>query len=130
MKTVFTGLTFDTGMLIALSGAEKRARTVVKSALETGLQMTVPAVVVAEWWRADRKKNRNILASLIVEPITDRIARLAGEATAAKGASTIDAIVMASAAQRGDVVYTSDVDDMLVLYEYFSSVQAVLSASG
>jgi len=45
--------------------------------------------------------------------MTDRLARSAGEAIAAvPGATVVDAIVMASAAQRDDVVYTTDFDDL------------------
>ncbi len=47
-----------------------------------------------------------------------------GEALAAvPGAPTIDAIVMASAARRGDLVYTSDVADLERLRKYFPSVR-------
>ena len=49
---------------------------------------------------------------------------LAGEAMAAvRGATTVDAIVMASAAQRGDAVFTSDVDDLERLRAFFPSVR-------
>jgi hypothetical protein len=52
---------------------------------------------------------------------------LAGEALAAVAGSTaIDAIVMASAAQRGDLVYTSDIDDLERLRVHFSAVPRVL----
>jgi hypothetical protein len=56
-------------------------------------------------------------------------AKLAGEALASvHGATAIDAIVMASAATRGDVVFTSDVDDLERLRAFFPRVR-VLSAS-
>ena len=49
--------------------------------------------------------------------VTESIARLAGVAAGrVKGAGTIDAIVLATAAVRGDrVVYTSDVGDLVRL---------------
>jgi len=48
-----------------------------------------------------------------VEPLTEVLAKRAGEALAAiKGATLIDAIVMASAAPRGDVVYSSELEDL------------------
>ena len=54
------------------------------------------------------------------------MAKLAGGALAAvKGAKPIDAIVMASAAQRGDLVYTSDVGDLEKLRSYFSEVRVL-----
>ena len=39
--------------------------------------------------------------------------------------SPIDAIVMASAAQRGDLVYTSDVGDLEKLRSYFPEVRVL-----
>jgi len=54
------------------------------------------------------------------------MAKLAGGALAAvKGAKPIDAIVMASAARRGDLVYTSDVGDLEKLRSYFSEVRVL-----
>ncbi len=56
--------------------------------------------------------------------MTASLAKLAGEAMAeVRGATTVDAIVMASAAQRGDAVYTSDVDDLERLRAFFPSVR-------
>lgn len=48
-------------------------------------------------------------------PVDETLARVAGEVLGELRLGrehTIDAIVMASAAQRGDTVYTSDFDDM------------------
>jgi hypothetical protein len=55
----------------------------------------------------------DILHSVDVEPLSLTLAKRAGEALAAvKGSTLVDAIVMVSAASRGDVVYTSDVGDL------------------
>jgi hypothetical protein len=60
------------------------------------------------------------------EPLSPALAKVAGEALAAiKGATPIDAIVMASAAQRGDVVYTADVSDLARLAGYFRAVRVL-----
>jgi hypothetical protein len=40
-----------------------------------------------------------------------------------KGATSVDAIVMASAAQRGDAVYTADIDDLGRLRSFFPTVR-------
>ena len=78
--------------------------------------ITVPAAVVAEWWRGSSRARDGILAMLNVEPLSERLAKLTGEALAAvQRATVIDAMVMASAALRGDVVYTSDEADLLRL---------------
>lgn len=71
----------------------------------------MPVAVVAEWWRGGRQGT--LLKAFDIEPMTERLAKSAGEALAAvPGATVVDAIVMASAAQRDDVVYTSDFDDL------------------
>jgi hypothetical protein len=44
------------------------------------------------------------------------------EAAGEVGATAIDAVVMASAAQRGDVVYTSDFDDLNHFRRVFPTV--------
>jgi predicted nucleic acid-binding protein len=120
-----TGLTFDTGMLIALERRNRKAKILIAGVPERGVTMTVPAVVVAEWWRGNPGQ-RSILEPMVVEPVTDRVARLAGEAMAALGSTLVDAIVMASAAQRGDIVYTSDIEDLELLRTHFVSVPLVL----
>ncbi len=112
-------LTFDTGALIGLERTRHHMRKVYDVASTHGVRITVPSVVVAEWWRAGRKEKERatILRSVMVEPVSDYIARLAGVAlTLVPAAQTIDAIVMACACQRpGEIVYTSDPDDLETL---------------
>jgi predicted nucleic acid-binding protein len=125
------GITFDTGALIGLERRHHAMRKVYATAVTNGVPITVPAVVVTEWWRAGlREKERAaILRSVRVEPLTDYAARLAGVALGlVRGAGAIDAIVMASAALRGDTVYTSDPGDFIALREgvpLFAVVQIV-----
>ena len=84
----------------------------------------VPADVVAEWWRGRTAIREHVLASVVIEPLTERLAKLAGECLAASTRATmVDAIVMASAAQRGDAVYTSDVHDLERLRAFFPGVR-------
>jgi hypothetical protein len=104
-------------------------RDLLKSADEEGEIVTVPTVVITEWWRGGRtqRRQRDILDSVTVEHTPPRIYMLAGEALAAvPGSTAIDAIVMASAAQRGDLVYTSDIDDLERLRVHFSAVPRVM----
>jgi predicted nucleic acid-binding protein len=117
------GLTFDTGALIALERRHQRIARVYRAAVSAGVPITVPAVVVAEWWRGRSEAREIILRGVRVEPTTTDLARLAGEALAAvASATTVDALVMASAARRGDIVYTSDVSDLQRLQSYFPAV--------
>ncbi|MBI2394430.1 MAG: PIN domain-containing protein [Deltaproteobacteria bacterium] len=127
------GITFDTGALVALERRRQRVREILEHALATDQRITVPADVVGEWWRGRTDVRESILASVDVEPLTERLAKLAGEALAAvPGATLVDAIVMASAASRGDVVYTSDTNDLDRLRRHFPGVRvlAVQATSG
>jgi predicted nucleic acid-binding protein len=121
-----TGITFDTGALVALERRRQRMKEIVERALATDQAITVPADVVGEWWRGRTDLRASILDSVDVEPLTEALAKVAGEALAAvKGATLVDAIVMASAASRGDVVYTGDVEDLDRLRAYFPRVRVL-----
>ena len=120
------GLTLDTGALIALEKRERRMKALLERARLEGRIITVPAVVVTEWWRNGDRQTK-ILEAFDVEPMTERLAKIAGEALLATPTATIaDTIVMASAALRGDIVYTSDFDDLDRLHTHFKAVRKVL----
>jgi predicted nucleic acid-binding protein len=109
------GLTLDSGALIAFERSDRRVMAHLKEAARRGAELTVPSVVVAETWRGGRRSARvaRLLRACSVEPLSEQIARRAGEAIVmAKGAAVVDAIVMTSAAQRLDRVLTSDVGDL------------------
>lgn len=118
--------TLDTGALFALERRRQRMTDVVARARARQDTLVVPQVVVAEWWRGRSDWREKILAMVVVEPLTDARAKLAGEAIAhVAGASAIDALVMASAASRGDPVFTSDVDDLERLRSFFPAVRVL-----
>lgn len=119
-----TTLTLDTGALIALERRRQRMWKVLDRAQSLAVVPVVPADVLAEWWRGRSDVREHILGSVVIEPLTERLAKLAGEAMASvKGATIVDAIVMASAAQRGGAVYTSDIEDLERLRRHFPSVR-------
>ncbi|HEY6876874.1 MAG TPA: hypothetical protein VI299_02600 [Polyangiales bacterium] len=128
------GLTLDTGALLALERGNKRMRIALQAAHQDGRIITVPAPVLVEWWLGGQGRQRQILDSLELEPLADPLAKLACEGLSAvmpsspngPRPSAIDAVVMASAAQRGDIVYTSDVDDLELLRSYLQAVHKVL----
>jgi len=121
-----TGITLDTGALIALEQRRARMAGIYTTTLADGLVVTVPAAVITEWWRCRTKARDAILRGVRVEPVDATLAKLAGEAIAAvKGATPIDALVMASAARRGDIVYTSDTADLERLRDYFPTVRVL-----
>lgn len=131
IPTPRAALTFDTGALIALERRRDSMRKVFATAISNGVAITVPAVVVTEWWRAGHREKERlvILRALRVEPLVERVARIAGAALGrTRGAGAIDAIVMASAALRGDTIYTSDPSDLDALKEAnpgFGAVQVL-----
>jgi predicted nucleic acid-binding protein len=122
------GLTLDTGALIAFERNDRHALVHLKAALASGVDLTVPAVVIAEVWRGGPQAARiaRLLASCAVDDVGETLARDAGAALARiKRGDTIDALVMASAAERGDVVLTSDPEDLLRLRTQFPAVTVV-----
>lgn len=122
-----TGLTLDTGALIALERRNRRMVTFYRLVQARRQSLTVPTVSIAEWWDdGNMRTRRMVLQGVTVEPLSERIAKLAGEARArVPGPSIADAIVMASAAQRGDIVITSDFDDLDRLRTVFPSVRVL-----
>jgi predicted nucleic acid-binding protein len=125
-STLSFGITFDTGALIALERRRQRIAQVYATAVADGRIVTAPAVAIGEWWRGRTAVRDRILNGLRPEPMDIGLAKLAGKAMARVAGSTLaDAVVMASAARRGDVLYTSDVDDMEALRAYFPSVRVL-----
>ncbi len=116
---------FDTGALVALERGHLAIRRVHRLAIESGFTVVAPTPVIAEWWRAGRRERERtkILRTLLLEAPDAWIARLAGVAIGKVGASVVDALVMATASLRGDVVYTSDVDDLEALRRVFPEVE-------
>lgn len=124
------GFTFDTGALIALERGDHRMRTVLTLARADSVRVVVPTVVLGEWWRGKFKARELLIASVQLEPLNESLAKLAGEALAKiRKATFVDAVVMASAAQRGDVVYTSDQGDLDRLWPHFRAVRRILRAT-
>jgi predicted nucleic acid-binding protein len=123
------GLTFDTGALIGLERSRHPMRKVYDVTVNHDVRITVPSAVVAEWWRAGvkEKERARILRSVVVEPISGFIARLAGVAlTLTPRAQTIDSLVMATASQRpNEIVYTSDPKDLQMLRDHVPQFKTI-----
>jgi predicted nucleic acid-binding protein len=121
-----SGATYDTGMLIGIDRRSHRARAIHEWLREQRIRVTVPWVVVAEFWRGRTDRRDAILRSVDVEAPSVLLAKNAGVALGSvKRATIADAIVMASAALRGDVVYTSDMDDLGRLQRHFPDVRLI-----
>lgn len=106
-------ITFDTGALV---GLERRDRTMLaffEQLVASKASITIPACVVGEWWRGQKGKLVRILDAARIEPLTLSLAKLTGQVLAkVPDATFVDAVVVASAAQRGDLVLTSDLGDL------------------
>ena len=122
------GLTLDTGALVAFERADRSFVARLKEGLASGRRITLPTVVIAEAWRGGERSARlaPLVESCVVETLQESLARRAGEMLArVRGSTAIDAIVAASAAQRGDVVLTSDPDDLSALAEQLAGVDVI-----
>jgi predicted nucleic acid-binding protein len=110
-------LILDSGAVIALSRNDQRARAALTAAWEAGVDVAVPAVVVAETVRGTAKDapvNRVLKAIGESVAVDDDVGRVAGTLLGrARSNATIDALVVAAALRvGGGVVLTSDPDDL------------------
>jgi predicted nucleic acid-binding protein len=113
-------VTFDTGILVALERRHASALALLRACRLSRASITIPAAVVAEWWRGT---HRALLESGRVEPLTPELAERAGELLAKTASSNaVDATVVASAALRGDLVITGDEHDLRELAVFSSGV--------
>lgn len=122
--------TFDTGMLIALDRNEREAWVVLRRLVDRGEVPTVPTVVTAQAWRDGRRQAQvaRALRDCRPETLDDDLARRAGELCGRSETSdVVDAIVMESAAGRGDDVYTGDTGDLEHLADHLSRPVAIVS---
>jgi len=114
------GVTFDTGMLVALERRKASALALLRACRLSRAKITLPATVLAEWWRGSHGA---ILEIGTLEPLTPEVALQAGKLLARTGRSNaVDATVVASAAQRGDIVVTGDSEDLRELAEHVPGV--------
>ena len=112
-------LILDSGAVIAWSRADQRVRAMLRRALELGLDLRVPVVVLAETLRAsprDAAVNR-VLKAVDVLPTAEQVGRTAGALLGrTRGTNTADALVAAEVLDsRATVVLTSDPDDLTKL---------------
>lgn len=108
------GVTYDTGALLAAERGSHRMQELHRRALESGLVPVVPAAVLGQAWRGGPQPRLSmLLAGCQIEELDEPGARSAGAACAlAKTSDVVDASVAVGAAVRGDVVITSDADDL------------------
>jgi predicted nucleic acid-binding protein len=107
----------DTGALIALESGSRRMAVLVEEALANGVELAIPAGVVAQAWRGGERQVRvaRLLRSSVtsIVPLDRKLALRVGARCAATGtADIVDVSVALCARDRGQPVVTSDADDI------------------
>lgn len=110
-------LILDSGAVIALSRDDHRAAAVVRAAWESGIEVSIPAVVVAETVRGGAKDapvDRVVKSVGNILPVDEGVGRVAGALLGrARSSSTIDALVVAHALGIGGaLILTGDPHDL------------------
>jgi predicted nucleic acid-binding protein len=113
-------LILDSGAVIGLARGDQRARTFLARALEMDASVEIPVVVVAETIRGgprDAPIHRILKAVGSVPEAREAHGRTAGRLLgAARSASTIDALIVAHAAEAGGgQILTGDPEDLGLL---------------
>jgi predicted nucleic acid-binding protein len=108
------GVTYDTGALIAAERDSRSVWRLHRRMIERGMQPTLPTVVLGQAWRGGPQARLSRLVNgCRIEPFTESQARAAGAALAASnGRDLVDAAVVVTALARGDLIVTSDPDDL------------------
>lgn len=110
-----SGLTLDTGALIALDRNDRAAWAFLRRSVDRDEVPVVPTVVVAQAWRGSRREAllARALNACQSEVLDDELARRAGALCGRAGtADIVDAVVVESAAGRHDIIVTSDPNDL------------------
>ena len=112
-----TGITFDTGGLIALDRDDRRVIALLARAAEIGARVTIPATALAQAIRSPSRQAR--LSRLVRQPSTTLAALDGPDATrvgillaASRTADITDAHVVVCARRSGQAIVTSDPDDI------------------
>jgi predicted nucleic acid-binding protein len=115
-----TGLTLDTGALIALEAGSRPMALRVEQAMAVGAELAIPAGVVAQAWRGSARQAR--IAKLLQLKVTSvvaldtKLALRVGATCAATGSSdVVDVSVALCARDRGHSVVTTDPDDIAAI---------------
>lgn len=105
-----SGLTYDTGALIAAERDDRLMWSLHRAAIARGLPPTVPAGVLAEAWRGGPQHRLSmLLKGCRVEDLSEAQARRVGALVAKSGLDdTVDVAVAEGAMRRNDAVVTSN----------------------
>lgn len=109
-----SGLTYDTGALIAAERDNRLMWALHRAALGRGVKVTVPVGALGEAWRGGPQARLSmLLKGCVVEALTEPQAREVGVLIGRSGvADTVDAAVAEGALRRRDAVVTSNRSDI------------------
>jgi predicted nucleic acid-binding protein len=113
-----TGLTYDSGALIAAERKQRGMWILHRRALVRGITPVVPAGVLAEVYRSGRQANLALLLKACsVEPLDEDKARRAGTllGLCSINPGAVDASVAEGALRRGDTVVTGNAEHIRAL---------------
>ena len=113
-----TGVTYDSGALIAAERGERSMWARHRALLVRRVVPTVPAPVVARCWRGIPRQAQlsRLLAGCEVEALNDTRARVTGTlAGRARTTDVVDACVVEGALRRGDLIVSSDEGDLTAI---------------
>jgi len=125
-----SGLTYDSGALIAAERSDRRMWLIHARALARGVQPTVPAAALAEVYRSGRRANlERLLTGCRVDPLDGERARAAGvllgRCSLSPGA--VDASVAECALRRGDAVVTGNAGHLAALADGVGRKLAIIA---
>ncbi len=108
------GVVYDTGALVAAERRDDNMWNLHRRLLDQGVEPVVLSVVLAQAWRGGPQAQLSrLLKGCVVEALAENAAREVGRLLAANRTSdVVDAAVVVSAISRGDLVVTSDPDDL------------------
>ena len=121
-------LILDSGAVIGLARGDLRVRATLRRALELGVDVRIPTVVLAETLRGGARDApiHRIRAAVDVFPQTEIVARAAGALLGrTKGKNTVDALVAAEAIVAGADLLTGDPTDMRALLTEHANVSII-----
>lgn len=109
-----SGLTYDSGALIAAERDNRLMWALHRAALARGVKVTVPAGALGEVWRGGPQGPLSmLLKGCVVEALTEPQAREVGVLSGRSGvADTVGAAVAEGALRRRDAVVTSNRSDI------------------
>ena len=115
-----TGLTLDTGALIALEAGSRSMALRVEQAMAASAELAIPAGVVAQAWRGGARQVR--IAKLLQLQVTSIVAldtklalRVGAKCAITRSTDVVDVSVVLCARDRGHAVVTSDPHDIAAI---------------